>query len=135
MPDDIKDILDAAQKLGDMVAKHPSVEKFKQAQRSVMEDPEASRLFGDFDRQIESLARQEQSGMPITDAQRMQLESLQSRLASHIKIKNLNMAQVEFMDVMRKVSQAWQRPLAEASGTGSPAAAGLRATSPPTGIQ
>jgi len=101
----------------------------------VMEDPEASRLFGDFDRQIESLARQEQSGMPITDAQRMQLESLQSRIASHIKIKNLNMAQVEFMDLLRKVSQQWQRPLAEASGTGSPIAAGPRPAGPPTAMR
>ncbi len=51
--------------------------------------------------------------MPVTDTQRQQLESLQSRIISHIKIKNLNMAQVEFVDLLRKVNQTIQRPLTE----------------------
>ena len=63
-----------------------------------------------------TLARQEQSGLPITDAQRQTLEQLQSRIVSHIKVKALNLAEVDFMDLMRKVSQTWQRPLADAAG-------------------
>ena len=62
----------------------------------------------DFERMLESLARQEQSGMSITDAQRSSLESLQSRIVSNIKVKALNMAQVEFIDLLRKVNQAIQ---------------------------
>ena len=122
MPVEETEILQAAQKLGDLVAQHPSVAKFKQAQKSVADDPEASRLFNDFNRQLETLARQEQSGMPVTDAQRSTLEQLQSRIVSHIKVKALNLAEVDFMDLMRKVSQTWQKPLAEAGGAvaGSP---------------
>ena len=116
MPVEETEILQAAQKLGDLVAQHPSVAKFKQAQKSVADDPDASRLFNDFNRQLETLARQEQSGMPITDAQRSTLEQLQSRIVSHIKVKALNLAEVDFMDLMRKVSQTWQKPLAEAGG-------------------
>ena len=55
--------------------------------------------------------------MPVTDAQRQTLEQLQSRIVSHIKVKALNLAEVDFMDLMRKVSQTWQRPLAETAGT------------------
>jgi len=116
MPVDTAQIIDAAEGLGKLLAQHPAVEKYKQAQRAVGEDPEASRLLGEFDRQIETLGRLEQSGAHITDAQRMQLESLQSRIVSHIKIKALNMAQVDFVDLLRKVSQTYQRPLMEASG-------------------
>ena len=116
MPVQETEILQAAQKLGDLVAQHPAVGKFKQAQKSVADDPEASRLFNDFNRQLETLARQEQSGMPVTDAQRQTLEQLQSRIVSHIKVKALNLAEVDFMDLMRKVSQTWQKPLADASG-------------------
>ncbi|HEY8665376.1 MAG TPA: YlbF family regulator [Tepidisphaeraceae bacterium] len=114
MPVDTQEILDAAAKLGDLVAQHPAVAKYKQAQKLVAEDPDASRLLADFDRQLETLGRQEQSGMPVTDAQRQQLESLQSRIVSHIKVKSLNMAQVDFIDLLRKVNQTIQRPLQEA---------------------
>lgn len=115
MPVDTQQILQAAEKLGQMLKEHPSVDRFKTAQKAVAEDPEAARLLGEFDRQIESLARQEQQGRPITDAQRLSLESLQSKVASHIKIKNLNLAQMEFVDLLRKVSQTYQRPLADAA--------------------
>src|SRR5439155_24370267 len=117
MPVEESEILQTAQKLGDLVAQHPSVAKFKQAQKAVADDPEASRMFNEFNRQLETLARQEQSGMPVTDAQRQTLEQLQSRIVSHIKVKALNLAEVDFMDLMRKVSQTWQRPLAETAGT------------------
>ena len=68
MADQTQEIMDLAQKLGDLVAKHPATEKYRQAQKVVSEDAEASRLLADFDRQIETLGRQEQTGMPVTDA-------------------------------------------------------------------
>ena len=118
---DTDQIMQEAEKLGQLVAQHPAVARYKQAQKAVAEDPEAGRLLADFDRQLETLGRQEQSGMPVTDAQRMGLESLQSRIISHIKIKALNMAQVEFVDLLRKVTQTIQRPLAEQpAGGGGP---------------
>jgi cell fate (sporulation/competence/biofilm development) regulator YlbF (YheA/YmcA/DUF963 family) len=128
---DTDQIIQEAEKLGQLVAQHPAVARYKQAQRAVADDPEAGRLLADFDRQLESLGRQEQSGMPVTDAQRMQLESLQGRIISHLKIKALNMAQVEFVDLLRKVTQTIQRPLADAppgggagGGAGGPRMAG-----------
>jgi cell fate (sporulation/competence/biofilm development) regulator YlbF (YheA/YmcA/DUF963 family) len=126
MPVDTQQILQEAEKLGQLLKGHPAVERFKSAQKAVSEDPEATRLLGEFDRQIEALARQEQTGRPVTDAQRLQLESLQSKIVSHIKIKNLNLAQVEFVDLLRKISQTYQRPLAD----GAPAASKLTAAQP-----
>src|SRR3954468_20104220 len=108
MPADTAQILAEADKLGQLVAQHPAVEKYKAAQKAVTEDPDASRSMADFERQYETLMRQEASGMPITDAQRQQLESVQSRIVSNIKVKALNMAQAEFIDLLRKVNQAVQ---------------------------
>jgi cell fate (sporulation/competence/biofilm development) regulator YlbF (YheA/YmcA/DUF963 family) len=116
MPTDTPQIMEAAEKLSQMVADHPSTARYKAAQKAVADDADATRLLGEFDQQIERLARQEQSGMPITDAQRQQLESLQSRIVSHIKIKNLNLAQVDFIDLLRKINQTIQRPLTESAG-------------------
>src|SRR5256885_401912 len=108
MPADTQQILAEADKLGQLVAQHPAVDKYKQAQKAVTEDPDAGRSMAEFERQMETLMRQEQSGMPVTDAQRTQLENLQSRIVSNIKVKALNMAQVDFIDLLRKVNQTIQ---------------------------
>ncbi len=126
MPVDTTQILDAATKLGQLAATHPAVGRYRDAQRAMTDDPDASRMMGEFNRHLETLARQEASGMPITDAQRSSIESLQTQLASHLKVKALQMAQVEFVDLLRKINQTVQ---AQITGTETPAAAGRPATS------
>jgi cell fate (sporulation/competence/biofilm development) regulator YlbF (YheA/YmcA/DUF963 family) len=113
MPVEMQQILDEAVKLGQLAAQHPSVARFKQARDAVDKDAEASRMLAELDRQIEGLTRQAQAGMPVTDAQQHALESLQSRIVSHIKVKALNMAQVEFVDLLRKISQTIQKQVAD----------------------
>lgn len=123
MPVDTQQILDAADSLGKLVAQHPAVDRYRQAQKSLSEDPDAGRLLNEFNRQIMTLARQEESGMPVTDAQRRQLEGLQAQLSSHLKIKALNIAQMEFVDLMRKVSDNIRRQVSEVpGGEGAPPA-------------
>jgi cell fate (sporulation/competence/biofilm development) regulator YlbF (YheA/YmcA/DUF963 family) len=133
---DTQQLMQDAEKLGRLVAQHPAVARYKSAQKAVADDPEASRMLADMDRQIESLSRQEQSGLPISDAQRAALEAAQNRVVSHIKIKNWNMAQVEFIDLLRKITQTIQRQLGDQpaggagdggspSGAGAPAAASI----------
>jgi cell fate (sporulation/competence/biofilm development) regulator YlbF (YheA/YmcA/DUF963 family) len=119
MPVDTHQILQEAEKLGQLLKQHPAVDRFKNAQKAVADDPEAGRLLAEFDRQLETLGRQEQQGRPVTDAQRLQLESMQSRIISHIKIKNLNLAQVDFVDLLRKISQTYQKPLADGGLAGT----------------
>jgi cell fate (sporulation/competence/biofilm development) regulator YlbF (YheA/YmcA/DUF963 family) len=113
MPTDTQKILDEAAKLGELVADHPAVAKYRDAQKSVASDPDAGRLMAEFSRQLETLSRQEQSGMPVTDAQAQKLESIQAQIISHIKIKNLNMAQVDFIDLLRRINQQIQSKLGD----------------------
>jgi cell fate (sporulation/competence/biofilm development) regulator YlbF (YheA/YmcA/DUF963 family) len=111
---DTQQILDEAAKVGELVAQHPVVARYKQARKAVEEDAEATRLLAEMDRQVDALTRQAQSGIPATDAQQNAVEALQNKIISHIKIKAFNLAQVEFVDLLRKISQTIQRPLAEA---------------------
>src|SRR5579862_4015269 len=113
MPVDTQQLLDDATKLGQLAAQHPAVARYKQAREAVDKDPEANRMLSELDRQIETLTRQQQSGLPVTDAQQHALEAMQSRIVSHIKIKALNMAQVEFVDLLRKITQTIQRQLTD----------------------
>jgi cell fate (sporulation/competence/biofilm development) regulator YlbF (YheA/YmcA/DUF963 family) len=138
MPVDTQQLMEEAEKLGQLVAQHPAVDRYKQAQKAVAEDPDASRLLADFERQLAKLDQQAQAGLPVTDAQRDQLEALQSRIVSHIKVKALNMAQVEFIDLLRRITQTIQRPLSEspagarggALGTGPGGGGGPKLTMP-----
>ncbi|HZL37134.1 MAG TPA: YlbF family regulator [Tepidisphaeraceae bacterium] len=123
MPVETQQIMDEAVKLGQIVAQHPAVARYKQAREMVEKDAEATRMLGELDRQIESLTRQAQSGMPVTDAQQQQLEAMQSRIVSHIKIKALNLAQVDFVDLLRRVTQTIQRQLSEPGTAAAPVAA------------
>ena len=128
MPADTQQILDEANKLADMVAQHPAVENYRKAQKAVADDPDASRSMSEFQRTLETLARQEAQGMPVTDAQRSQLENLQGRIVSNIKVKALNLADVEFWDLLRKVNQAIQGKLVDLQpqAAGGPPRAGAR---------
>jgi cell fate (sporulation/competence/biofilm development) regulator YlbF (YheA/YmcA/DUF963 family) len=125
MAADTNQILAEADKLGQLVAQHPAVEKYKSAQKAVAEDPDAGRAMQEFERTLETLARQEATGMPVTDAQRQQLEGLQSRIVSNIKVKNLNMAQVDFIDLLRKVNQAVQSKVVDAPAGARGAGGGM----------
>ncbi|MFT3788476.1 MAG: YlbF family regulator [Tepidisphaeraceae bacterium] len=131
MASDTTSILDAAEKLGKLIADHPSVTKYVDAAKAVSADPEASRLFADFDRAVMTLSQQEQSGQPISAAQKQQLQSLQATIASNLKVKSFSIAQMEMTELLRKVSQAWQRPVAEAQAAAKGAAAGGGASPAP----
>ncbi len=123
MPVDTQQIMDAAEQLGKLVAQHPAVDRYRQAQKSLGEDPDAARLLNDFNRQLMTLSRQEESGMPVTDAQRHQLEVLQSQLSSHLKIKAWNAAQVEFVNMLRRVSDTIRKYVSD-NAAAAPAAGG-----------
>ena len=110
---DTDQIMQEAEKLGQLVAQHPAVARYKQAQKAVEDDPEAGRLMAEFNRAMDTLERQMQAGLNVTDAQRQSIEALQGRIISHLKIKALNLAQVEFVDLLRRISQTIQRPLTD----------------------
>jgi cell fate (sporulation/competence/biofilm development) regulator YlbF (YheA/YmcA/DUF963 family) len=131
MPVDTQQIMDEASKLGDIVAQHPAVIRYKDARSAIEKDPDATRLLAEFDRQLEALGRQQQSGMPVTDAQQQSLQVLQNKIVSHLKIKAMNLAQVEFTDLLRRITQTIQGRLnlqdapAEGAG-GGPRLSGLQ---------
>jgi cell fate (sporulation/competence/biofilm development) regulator YlbF (YheA/YmcA/DUF963 family) len=123
MPVDTQQIMDEASKLGDIVNQHPAVSRYKDARKAVEQDPDANRLMAEFGRQLESLQRQQQSGLPVTDAQHQALEALQNRIVSHLKIKAMNLAEVDFIDLLRRITQTIQgllNPQEGAAGAAAP---------------
>ncbi len=112
MATDTQTILDAAQKVADLLTDHPAVEKFKQAQKSLQDDPDASALLKKFNSVLTQIAHNERAGMPPTEEQRKSFEALQTQIAGHLKFKAYSMAEFDLTDLLRKISQTWQKPLA-----------------------
>ena len=125
MPVDTQEILDAAKKVGDLLAQHPVVEKYKQSQKALSDDPDASRLLTDFNSVLTQISHNERAGLSPTEDQRKKYELLQTQIASHLKFKSYSMAEYDLTDLLRKISQTWQKPLARERGAaGGGAAAG-----------
>ena len=118
MPADTQAILDAASKVADLLAEHPVVEKYKQAQKALQDDPDASRLLKDFNAVLTQITHNERAGLSPTEEQRRSFEALQTQIASHLKFKSYSMAEYELTDLLRKISQTWQKPLARAGAAG-----------------
>ena len=123
-PQEQQEMMDLARKLGELVAKQPAMRKYAEAQEALSKDAEATRLLGDFERRAAVLMRNEQMGQPVTEAERRELEGLQQQIASNIRVKAYSIAQTNMTDLLRRVSQAWQRPVAEAQGGARRAAPG-----------
>jgi cell fate (sporulation/competence/biofilm development) regulator YlbF (YheA/YmcA/DUF963 family) len=123
MPVDTQAVIDAATKVGELLGQHPAVEKFKQAQLALQGDPDASRLLQDFNSVLTQISHNERAGLPPTEQQRKQFEALQTQIASHLKFKAYSIAEYELTDLMRKVSETWQKPLAARAGAAGAAPA------------
>ncbi|MGC4032107.1 MAG: YlbF family regulator [Tepidisphaeraceae bacterium] len=124
MPADTQEILDAAKKVGDLLATHPAVEKYKAAQKALSDDPDASRLLSEFNTVLTQISHNERAGLSPTEDQRKKYELLQTQISSHLKFKSYSMAEYELTDLLRKVSQTWQKPLAKERGGAGAAPAG-----------
>ena len=109
-------IMDAARKLGELVARHPAIKKYSEAQEALAKDGDATRLLNDFERRAAVVMRNEQMGQLVGDTERRDLETLQEQIASNIRVKAFSIAQTDMTDLLRKVSQSWQRPVAEVQG-------------------
>jgi len=126
MPADTQSLLDAADKLADLLAEHPAVEKYKQAQKTLQDDPDASRLLSDFNSVLTQISHNERAGMPPTEEQQRKFTALQTQIAGHLKFKSYSLAEYELTDLLRRVSQTWQKPLARPGAAGEQASAGPR---------
>lgn len=115
-----KQIMDTAAKLGDLVAKHPAIQKYAEAQEALSNDAEATRLLQQFEQKAMVMARNEQMGQPISQNERQELEQMQTTIAGNIRVKAFSIAQTDMTDLLRKVSQTWQKPVAKAQGQEEP---------------
>lgn len=103
---DTAQILDAATKLGRLLDEHPAMKKYRELLKAIREDNEAQRLLADYSRMMDTIAEKESRGQPIEVEDKRRLSDLQGRVAMHPQLREMQVAQMDYVDLMRKVDEA-----------------------------
>ena len=111
-------ILKAATDLGKLIAAHPTTRKYEDVLKRLDDDTDAQRLMTDLNRHRETLAEKEAAGKPIEVDDKKKMTQLQQDVAMSPILRDLQMAQMDYLDLMRKVDQR----MADAAGPDAPAA-------------
>ena len=112
------EIIELAEKLGKAIAQAPQAQGLREARGELSKHPDVQQLLKDYQAQAQKIAKLEDENKPIEVDDKRKLQDLQIKLVSDETFKKYTAAQVEYVDLMRKVNSALQKPLAE---TESPA--------------
>ncbi len=118
-----QEIMDAAHKLGKMLADHEAVKGVDGSVKALQSDLDAQRLLNDFNRHVNALGEKESRGLPIEVEDKRRLEQLQSSLATNLTVRRFQMAQMDYLDLRRKIDEAIDDELAPAGAGTAPVGA------------
>ena len=100
------EILKAAEEVGKLIATHDAARKFEASVKKLQADVEAQRILADFNRTLAKLGEKEANGQPIEVAEKRDLEQKQNLLIRNAVLREFQMAQMDYLDLMRKVDDA-----------------------------
>ena len=99
------EVLTAARELGKLVAGHDAAKKFEQMISGLRDDNDAQRLLNDYNRHLNTIAEKESAGKPIEVEDKKKLEDLQAKVIQHPVLRNLQIVQMDYLDLMRRVDE------------------------------
>jgi len=120
----VEDIVKLAERLGKAIADSPQSAALQAAQAEVSKDDQTSELLKEFRQHSEKVALLEHENKPVEVDDKHKLEELHNKLVASDSFKKLTAAQVEYVDMMRRVNEAVSRNLgpAEQDQAGQPQA-------------
>lgn len=122
-----QDILEQASKLGELIAEHDAMKKLESATQAFEADVNSQRAMADYQRFAQTLQQKAQSGGAIEVEDKRKLESLQQAVITNPLLANMQRAEMDYLDLLRKVDAAIVGAggaIAEATTQGPPPPAG-----------
>jgi cell fate (sporulation/competence/biofilm development) regulator YlbF (YheA/YmcA/DUF963 family) len=104
-------ITELAERLGKQIAESPQARSLRDAREAFNRDKELTQLLKDFQAQSEKVAKLEADNKPIEVEDKHRLGALRERLLADDRFKALTAAQMEYVDLMRKVNAAMGKHL------------------------
>ncbi len=95
----------AAHDLGRMIASHPSATEYDAASKALSDDRDAERLLNDFNRHLTALSEKQQKGEPTEVDDKRKLQELQQSVAMNVNVGRMQKAQMDYADLLRKVTE------------------------------
>jgi cell fate (sporulation/competence/biofilm development) regulator YlbF (YheA/YmcA/DUF963 family) len=112
----VDDILQLAQKLGVAIAQSPQGAGLRGAKKQLDSQPDVKKLMDDYRRQSDRIATLEREKKPVEVEDKRKLQETNDQLVANDFFKQYMAAQVEYLDLMRKVDAALNKALAEIEG-------------------
>ena len=122
-----QEILEKAAELGEMIAEHDAVKKLQSAANAFQADVNSQRAMTDYQRMAQTLQQKAQQGGAIEVEDKHKLEALQQAVVTNPLLANMQRAEMDYVDLLRKVDAA----LLGSDKTPTPEAAGPVAGSSP----
>lgn len=101
-----QDILEQATKLGELIAEHDAVKKMASATKAFEADVASQRAMADYQRFAQALQQKAQSGGAIEVEDKASLEKLQQAVITNPLLANMQRAEMDYLDLLRKVDGA-----------------------------
>ena len=120
-----QEIIDAARHLGKLIAQHPAATKMEAVLNAIEDDREAQRALTDFNRHMETVAEKQQKGQPIEVEDKRKLEELQKAVVRNKALRDMQVAQMDYADLMRQVDEAMSDAMPDAPERGAGAGPAL----------
>ena len=101
-----QDVLDKARELGDLIGEHDAARRLDAAAKALDADREAQRALTDLERHAQALGQKEQAGQPIEVEDKRRLQALQNAVVKSPTLRDFQVAQMDLLDLLRKVDDA-----------------------------
>ena len=109
----MNEIIELAERLGRAISDSPQAAGLREARSELDKHEDVKELLKEFQAQSEKIARLEDENKPIEVDEKHKLQGLQEKLVSHDVFKKYTAAQVEYVDLMRKVNQTLRKQLSK----------------------
>ena len=109
----VDEIINLADRLGKAINDSPQAAKLQAARQELDKQEDIKLLLRDFHAQSEKMAKLEEANKPIEVDDKHRLQELQDKLISQEVFKKFTAAQVEYVDLMRRVNETLRKQLAK----------------------
>ena len=106
-------IVKLAEELGQTIADSPQAQNMIAARQALDADTQATKALEEFQKHSQKMQEMEARQQPIEVEDKQKLQALHAQLMASSAFKAINAAQMEYADLMRKVSDAIHRTLDE----------------------
>jgi len=106
-------ILNLAEQLGKALSEAPQTTKLHQARKALQSESQTAQMLSDYHQQVQKIAQLEREQKPIEPDDKHKLQELEDTLLESDAFKDFTAAQVEYVELMRKVSEGIRKHLGE----------------------